>query len=143
MSEPRRIRLSRAPGFRLADVSSNYKVVSRPSKFGNPFTIADCLNDDPGLTRAEAQARCVRLFRDWLNGEYVASGLELQQRRDWILGHIDELAGRDLACWCKIGEPCHADVLLEAAARTASATHDAGHVPGDTPIVPSLQVVAP
>ncbi len=22
------------------------------------------------------------------------------------------LAGRDLACWCPQGEPCHADVLL-------------------------------
>lgn len=27
------------------------------------------------------------------------------------------LRGRDLACWCKPGEPCHADVLLEIANR--------------------------
>jgi len=26
-----------------------------------------------------------------------------------------ELAGRDLACWCPLTEPCHADVLLEIA----------------------------
>jgi hypothetical protein len=26
-----------------------------------------------------------------------------------------ELAGHDLACWCKPGDPCHADVLLEIA----------------------------
>lgn len=26
-----------------------------------------------------------------------------------------ELAGRDLACWCPLGQPCHADVLLELA----------------------------
>jgi hypothetical protein len=26
-----------------------------------------------------------------------------------------ELAGKNLACWCKPGEPCHADVLLEIA----------------------------
>lgn len=26
-----------------------------------------------------------------------------------------ELAGRDLACWCPPGQPCHADVLLELA----------------------------
>ena len=125
MSEPRRIRLSRAPGFRLADISDNYKVVSRPSRFGNPFTIADCLDDDPGLTRADAQARCVRLFQDWLNGEYVASGLELQQRRRWILEHVGDLAGKSLACWCKIGEPCHADVLLAAAAKTTAVTREA------------------
>jgi hypothetical protein len=28
-----------------------------------------------------------------------------------------ELKGRDLACWCKPDEPCHADVLLEIANR--------------------------
>lgn len=26
-----------------------------------------------------------------------------------------ELAGRDLACWCPLDKPCHADVLLELA----------------------------
>jgi hypothetical protein len=26
-----------------------------------------------------------------------------------------ELHGRNLACWCKPGVPCHADVLLELA----------------------------
>ena len=25
------------------------------------------------------------------------------------------LRGRDLACWCPIGQPCHADVLIELA----------------------------
>lgn len=31
-----------------------------------------------------------------------------------------ELAGRDLACWCPLGQPCHADVLLELANGAAS-----------------------
>ena len=26
-----------------------------------------------------------------------------------------QLAGRDLACWCKLADPCHADVLLSVA----------------------------
>jgi hypothetical protein len=26
-----------------------------------------------------------------------------------------DLAGRDLACWCPLDQPCHADVLLELA----------------------------
>ncbi len=29
-----------------------------------------------------------------------------------------ELAGRDLACWCALDEPCHADVLLQIASAT-------------------------
>lgn len=28
---------------------------------------------------------------------------------------LPELSGRDLACWCPLGQPCHADVLIEAA----------------------------
>jgi hypothetical protein len=27
--------------------------------------------------------------------------------------HIRHLIGKDLACWCGLDEPCHADVLLE------------------------------
>jgi predicted RNase H-like HicB family nuclease len=31
----------------------------------------------------------------------------------WLLLNAEEqLGGRDLACWCKIGQPCHADWLL-------------------------------
>ena len=26
---------------------------------------------------------------------------------------FDELKGKDLACWCPLSQPCHADVLLE------------------------------
>lgn len=28
---------------------------------------------------------------------------------------LDELRGKDLACWCPLDQPCHADVLLELA----------------------------
>jgi hypothetical protein len=28
---------------------------------------------------------------------------------------LDELRGKDLACWCRLDQPCHADVLLELA----------------------------
>lgn len=31
-----------------------------------------------------------------------------------------ELAGRDLACWCPLDQPCHADVLLSIANGAAS-----------------------
>jgi hypothetical protein len=28
---------------------------------------------------------------------------------------LKDLAGKDLACFCPLGQPCHADVLLELA----------------------------
>jgi hypothetical protein len=31
------------------------------------------------------------------------------------LNDVHHLAGRDLACWCPLDQPCHADVLLEVA----------------------------
>jgi hypothetical protein len=44
----------------------------------------------------------------------------LDAYREWVRGmlrvepgFLDPLRGRDLACWCPIGSPCHADVLLD------------------------------
>ena len=31
------------------------------------------------------------------------------------MSDIAQLRGRDLACWCRLDAPCHADVLLELA----------------------------
>jgi hypothetical protein len=28
---------------------------------------------------------------------------------------VRELKGKNLSCWCPIGQPCHADVLLKLA----------------------------
>lgn len=109
---PERIRLSRAKGWRKP---AGAVVVSRPSRWGNPFTITECLEDDPTQTDEEARARCVRLFEGWLKGELELSGPDLRRRRVWILEHIGNLAGRNLACWCYLDHPCHADVLLELA----------------------------
>lgn len=51
----------------------------------------------------------------WFNVSYFEADLRV--------GHLPftaeqaraELAGRDLACWCPLDQPCHADVLLEIA----------------------------
>jgi hypothetical protein len=41
--------------------------------------------------------------------------------RRWAAGDYAEarriLRGHDLACWCPLDQPCHADVLLELADR--------------------------
>ena len=71
-------------------------VVTRPTRWGNPHPL--------GLGRAEA----VRRYRDDLLAGRLAVTVDEVRA---------ELAGRDLACWCPLGEPCHADVLLEVANR--------------------------
>jgi hypothetical protein len=35
--------------------------------------------------------------------------------RGGLRGKLGEIRGKDLACWCPLDQPCHADVLLEIA----------------------------
>lgn len=53
--------------------------------------------------RAAAQDAVDR-YRRWI----VENGLEAEIRA--------ALAGRDLLCWCRVGDTCHADILLRIAA---------------------------
>jgi hypothetical protein len=95
---PRRIRLRRTKGWRKPPGAV---VVARPSRWGNPFVIG-AEHDGRALTREET----VRLFREAL----------LDGRLDVDVTAVRaELRGRDLACWCLLEVPCHADVLLEVA----------------------------
>jgi hypothetical protein len=62
----------------------------------------------------------VEFFRSWLLG--LEAGEQDQYRvgrrvydRIWMRDHLPDLIGRPLACWCRPGDPCHADVLLRIA----------------------------
>jgi Domain of unknown function (DUF4326) len=96
MTVPRRIRLSRRRGWRKPP---NAVVVARPSKWGNPYVI------DEQHSRADV----VALFRRAIERN---DSTVLPYTADDVRRH---LAGRDLACWCPLDEPCHASVLLEIA----------------------------
>jgi hypothetical protein len=74
-------------------------IVSRPSKWGNPFHI----------DQAHDRATVVQIFRDWIKGDDSAA---IKMRSE-----IKELRGKDLLCWCLVPGPCHGDVLLEMANR--------------------------
>jgi hypothetical protein len=92
--------------------------VGRPSKWGNPFTVAAAIAAGYQLEWAPLMAVCA--YREWLRGNPFYAGHE--RRRDHILARAhDELAGRDLVCWCPPDQPCHADVLIELANRPPAA----------------------
>ena len=97
---PVRVRLSRKAGWRMPD---NTVSVARPGKFGNPYPVAATKVFHPreaGLTAAQA----VAAFRTHL--------LNSPGLREMVLR---QLSGKNLACWCPLDQPCHADVLLELA----------------------------
>lgn len=116
MSAPKRIQLSRRKGWRKPE---NTVVVSRPSIWGNPYAVArsgwwDVVRGDwvcsSHATKANAAAEAVRRF-------------EIAMRNGWhgldSLSARRELAGKNLACWCPLDQPCHVDALLEIANGTS------------------------
>jgi hypothetical protein len=107
MAAPVRIQRSRAKGSRLSAPNQLPIVcVSRPSLWGNPFS--DALATTKPTRKAAVRAESVLRFRRaLLEGDGSLPFTIEQVRRD--------LRGKNLACWCPLDQPCHADVLLQVA----------------------------
>lgn len=91
---PVRIQRKRTKGWRMPPNTVN---VCRPGKWGNPFVVGE----------DGSAAECVEKFA--MDIGFINSRLNFGYEE------IQELRGKNLACWCKNGEPCHADVLLKLA----------------------------
>lgn len=108
---PERIQLSRQKGWRMPE---NTVKVDRTTKWGNPFRIDE--PPHPGLVKiydwklsdfdnpSETAVVAVRRFGFCMSNDDAS-----------IYAARQDLSGKNLACWCAIGQPCHADVLLELA----------------------------
>lgn len=114
MSQPIRIQLSRRRGFKLQEVSRAANGlpcvnVARPGPWGNPFKVG----------RDGTRERCVELLRHLCSGRIcLTCKAPVADQEAWVQHaqkNIGDLRGKNLACWCKIGESCHADLLLEIA----------------------------
>lgn len=69
----------------------NTVYVGRPTKWGNPFPSATMFCSSIGHPNSQL-------------------GFEPEE--------IEQLRGKNLACWCPLDNPCHADVLLKIANET-------------------------
>lgn len=119
MSQPKRIQRKRTKGWRMPP---DAVYVGRPSRWGNPYVVGAVLWDrslyvTDGVVRDAQHA--VDLYRRWLVGSAggVRTGHGPITSAFLTMGDPRELCGRDLACWCPLDSPCHADVLLEVANR--------------------------
>lgn len=122
MSVPKRIHWNRFAGKPLP---ANTRLIARPSRFGNPFTIAGAIEHRYATTETEARDVCVTAFQRWLDGEHKYAGF-LPERRQLLLDGLPLIVGMDLACPCPEDQPCHGDVLLAAAARLGSGGAEVG-----------------
>lgn len=109
-TRPRRIQLRRTKGWRKPPGAV---VVTRGTDWGNPFIIGTKFSPhephpDASITPAGPVVALTRELAVAMFAAYV-------EQRGWEQQIRDDLAGRDLACWCPEGEPCHADVLLAIA----------------------------
>jgi hypothetical protein len=118
---PVRIQLRRTKGWRKPE---NTVSVARPGKWGNPYRVervSGQLWDPVTTTWSERwEMRCLH----WLRGTIYPTKLQAVERavrlfRSEVAPYLktDELRGKNLACWCPLDQPCHADVLLELANR--------------------------
>ncbi len=110
--KPARVQLSRRKGWRMPP---NTVKVDRSTKWGNPFV-------KHGDGRPYDRALSVLSFKEFIRKEGCWSPIPLpwpkgKIPREWttIEDVKRELAGKNLACWCALDQPCHADVLLELA----------------------------
>jgi hypothetical protein len=101
---PRRITLSRRKGWRIPEGTL---IVSRPSEFGSPFRIGE-----RGVPDA---ATALRKFKAMLRRPQAALARDPRLRAFTRASIRARLRGRNLACWCAQGAPCHAEVLLRIA----------------------------
>jgi hypothetical protein len=102
--KPKRIQVRRVKGWRMP---ANTVYVGRPTKWGNPFPVA-VYGREEAVRRFEAQ------YRESLMREPIITRQMLDR----------DLRGKNLACWCPLDQPCHADVLLRLANPEGSGTTD-------------------
>jgi hypothetical protein len=111
---PQRIQRRRSRGWKMP---ANAIYVGRPTRWGNPFNIEEfrfrstepdpefsCACTSHRRTDAECRQEAVAAFEGWVHSQ-----------PDLLDDIKTNLKGRDLACWCPPGQPCHADILLHIA----------------------------
>lgn len=100
--KPIRLQRKRTKGFKLVSPNGLENViVSRPSKYGNPYSIGKKYQGFLVKNNDDA----VSLFEDMLLGANEESLNKLKE----------ELKGKNLVCWCDLDKSCHADILLKMA----------------------------
>lgn len=94
MVKPERVQRKRTKGWKMPD---NTVYVGRGSKWRNPYPVSERITLDQALSGFDLAVR---------------AGYDLVPGPEEIR---NELAGKNLACWCPLDRPCHADLLLQIA----------------------------
>jgi len=95
MNSPARIQLSRRKGWKMPP---NTVKVDRGTRWGNDFKVTEDRSAEQAVTMFERELQ-----------------VSAERRPANLAPWLAPLRGKNLACWCALDAPCHADVLLKLA----------------------------
>lgn len=99
---PHRVQRKRIKGWRMPE---NTVYVGRPTKWGNPYKISGKPGDFGYATNSAI------VLNNYEN--YIKYHVTFDP--DFPAESFSELRGKNLACFCPLDQPCHADILLRLA----------------------------
>ncbi len=110
MNKPIRVQLRRTKGWKMPP---NTMKVDRSTRGGNPFkprkaTTCGCRSAGECGHRGLTLEESVELFK-------ITKIDQMRFFPETTGKYLEPLRGKNLACWCPLDQPCHADVLLEIA----------------------------
>lgn len=114
---PKRIQRKRTKGWRMPP---NTVSVTRPGEFGNMFKVGGYYrigNGSPGFSYIEAHPAWADISYTQCRSTQQAVDMYEEYRSKYPLSQKqkEKLKGKNLACFCPLDKPCHADVLLKIA----------------------------
>jgi len=120
VNKPIRIQRKRTKGWRKP---ANSVIVDRTSRWGNPFKVGETFKNS--MLFMGLFTKDIKEFKEYIkNGIYVKDArhaIKLYRRllniytAEKIREHVAPLKGKNLICFCKLSDSCHADVLLKLA----------------------------
>ncbi len=132
---PVRVQRRRVKGWRMPE---NTVFVGRGTVFGNALSTCtlphNCALRPCACCDDATDGRnwcCVSAYREYLTSgvegrpsttglfRYALDAMAGYPTRTKLVARLPALRGKNLACWCALDQPCHADVLLELANASA------------------------
>lgn len=119
--KPIRVQRKRTKGWKMPE---NTVYVGRPTRWGNPFKVGEHYECTAWLAVMFDYREFIKFYIDGITPNTVDEAVRLYRKsieakfKLWnttMQEEIKLLKGKNLACFCPLDKPCHADVLLELA----------------------------
>jgi hypothetical protein len=98
---PERVQRRRTKGSKMPP---NTVSVTRPGPYGNPFVIGRDGNAEECIAKFSAAWDHAIKYAELDRSPYMPFGKPI---------YLGPLKGKNLACFCRLDRPCHADILLK------------------------------